>query len=320
MKTPAAFKDDLYHFLVGFFMGSANVIPGVSGGTMLFIMGAFDKLITAVRELISPANLRLLLKFRCKEWAQKVDLRFLLFLLLGVGVSFATLAKAIVYLLEHHKLPTYAFFLGLVAASIYSVARQIKKYSVPVFISMVISAAAAFGIISLVPVNTGDAWYTMLGCGAICVIAMILPGLSGSFLMLIFGQYDRVWSAIGNIARFKSSGDDLTTVGFLALGAAAGLGAFVHLLTFLLKRCYNVTMAALIGFMVGSLPRLWPFQHDDPAHIIIKKGKATATRIIYDPPEFSRSGAFYLLCFLAGIALVVLVEFIAYRKQQQKEI
>ena len=301
-------------------MGCANVIPGVSGGTMLFIMGAFDKLIHAIRELISPANLRLLLKFRCKEWAQKVDLRFLLFLFIGIGASFATLTKVIVYLLGYHKLPTYAFFLGLVAASIYSVARQIKKWSVTVFISMMISTAAAFGIISLVPINPGDAWYITLGCGAICIIAMILPGLSGSFLMLIFGQYDRVWNAVGNLTRFNTNREELAMLGFLVLGAGAGLGAFVHLLTFLLKRYYNVTMAALIGFMVGSLPRLWPFQHDDPAHIIIKKGKATATRIIYDPPEFSRSGALYWLCILSGIALVLLVEFIAHKKQQQKEI
>lgn len=301
-------------------MGCANVIPGVSGGTMLFIMGAFDKLINAIRELISPANLRLLLKFRCKEWAQKVDLRFLLFLFIGIGASFATLTKVIVYLLGYHKLPTYAFFLGLVAASIYSVARQIKKWSVTVFVSMVISTAAAFGIISLVPINPGDAWYITLGCGAVCIIAMILPGLSGSFLMLIFGQYDRVWNAVGNLTRFNTNREELAMLGFLVLGAGAGLGAFVHLLTFLLKRYYNVTMAALIGFMVGSLPRLWPFQHDDPAHIIIKKGKAAATRIIYDPPEFSRSGALYWLCILSGIALVLLVEFIAHKKQQQKEI
>ena len=320
MKNHADFKNDFYHFLVGFFMGCANVIPGVSGGTMLFIMGAFDKLINAIRELISPANLRLLLKFRCKEWAQKVDLRFLLFLFIGIGASFATLTKVIVYLLGYHKLPTYAFFLGLVAASIYSVARQIKKWSVTVFISMMISAAAAFGIISLVPINPGDAWYITLGCGAVCIIAMILPGLSGSFLMLIFGQYDRVWNAVGNLTRFNTNREELAMLGFLVLGAGAGLGAFVHLLTFLLKRYYNVTMAALIGFMVGSLPRLWPFQHDDPAHIIIKKGKATATRIIYDPPEFSRSGALYWLCILSGIALVLLVEFIAHKKQQQKEI
>ena len=128
------------------------------------------------------------------------------------------------------------------------VVNQIKKWTIPAGISLIVAGVAAFTIISLVPVNTGDAWYTMILCGAISIVAMILPGLSGSFLLLILGQYDRVWNAVGNIARLKFNSGEISMIVLLAIGCVAGLGAFVHLLNYLMKHFENVTIAALIGF------------------------------------------------------------------------
>ena len=322
MKLYSKFKEDLYHFTVGFFMGCANVIPGVSGGTMLFIMGAFNKLIDTLKAIGSLDTLKLLCKGDFKAVFRKADWRFLLFLMLGTLFSFATLAKLVVYLLDKHPEPTRAFFFGLILASIITVNHQIKKWSIPAGISLVISGAAAFAIISLVPVNTGDAWYTMILCGAISIVAMILPGLSGSFLLLILGQYDRVWNAVGNIARLKFTIDEISMVILLAIGCVLGLGAFVHLINYLMKNFENVTIAALIGFMIGSMPRIWPFQHADLSSIVMQKGKPVATRFICDaPPAFDGKTLFVFLCALAGLGLVLGIEYYAKRvsASQNKE-
>ena len=310
MKLYSKFKEDVYHFIVGFFMGSANVIPGVSGGTMLFIMGAFNKLIDTLKTIGSLETLKLLCKGDFKAIYRRVDWRFLLFLILGTLFSFATLAKLVVYLLDKHPEPTRAFFFGLILASIITVNHQMKKWTIPAGISLLISGATAFAIISLVPVNTGDAWYTMILCGAISIVAMILPGLSGSFLLLILGQYDRVWNAVGNIARLKFNFNEISMVVLLAIGCVLGLGAFVHLINYLMKHFENVTIAALIGFMIGSMPRIWPFQHEDLTSIVLQKGKPVATRIVYDMPgAFDGKTLFTLLCALAGLGLVLGIEY-----------
>lgn len=320
MKLYSKFKEDFYNFLVGFFMGSANVIPGVSGGTMLFIMGAFNKLVDTLRTIGSLETVKMVFKGDFKGIYHRIDWRFLLFLIIGVLFSFATLAKLVVYLLNEHAEPTRAFFFGLILASIITVNHQMKKWTVPAGISLVIAGIAAFAIISLVPVNTGDAWYTMIICGAISIIAMILPGLSGSFLLLILGQYDRVWNAVGNVARLKLSFDDISMIALLAFGCILGLGAFVHLLNYLMKNFESVTIAALIGFMIGSLPRIWPFQHADLSSIVLQKGKPVATRIVYDMPQsFDGKTLFTVLCALAGLGLVMGIEYYAKKVRKNQE-
>ena len=317
MKMPVKFKEDIYNFLVGFFMGAANVIPGVSGGTMLFIMGAFGKLIDTLKNIGSPETLKMLCKGDFKGLAKRANWHFLGFLALGALSSFATLAKLMVYLLAEHTQLTQAFFFGLIAASIITVNHQMERWTIPAWISFVISAAAAFAIISLVPVNTGDAWYTMMICGAICIVAMILPGLSGSFLLLILGQYDRIWSAVGNVARFRFEMSEISMLGLLAIGCVAGLGIFVHLINFLMKKYASPTIAALIGFMVGSIPRLWPFQHNDVSSMVLQKGKLVATRIIYEMPTFQWRSLLVLGCALAGLILVIGIEYFASRRKAE---
>lgn len=320
MKLYSKFKEDFYNFLVGFFMGSANVIPGVSGGTMLFIMGAFNKLVDTLRTIGSLETVKMVFKGDFKGIYHRIDWRFLLFLIIGVLFSFATLAKLVVYLLNEHAEPTRAFFFGLILASIITVNHQMKKWTIPAGISLVIAGIAAFAIISLVPVNTGNAWYTMVICGAISIIAMILPGLSGSFLLLILGQYDRVWNAVGNVARLKLSFDDISMIALLIIGCVLGLGAFVHLLNYLMKNFESITIAALIGFMIGSLPRIWPFQHADLSSIVLQKGKPVATRIVYDMPQsFDGKTLFTVLCALAGLGLVMGIEYYAKKVRKNQE-
>lgn len=318
-KFSGKIKEDIYNFLVGFFMGSANVIPGVSGGTMLFIMGAFGKLIETLKTIGSIETLKLLIKGDFRGLYNRIEWRFLLFLVLGTLASFATLAKLMVYLLDKHTQLTQAFFFGLIASSIITVNRQMQRWTIPAWISFAVSGAAAFAIISLVPVNTGDAWYTMILCGAICIVAMILPGLSGSFLLLILGQYDRVWNAVGNVARLKLIPSELSMLILLAAGCVIGLGLFVHLINYLMKHHANPTIASLIGFMIGSMPRIWPFQHADLASMVLQKGKPVATRIVYEAPAFDRNGLLVLLCALAGFILVLGIEYFAAGRKSENQ-
>ncbi len=319
MKKIFSFSNDIYNFAVGFFMGGANVIPGVSGGTMLFIMGAFEKLISAISDIASAETLKMLCRFDIKGLYDRIQWRFLIGLGLGILVSFATLAKFVVWLLNEHQSLTFAFFFGLIIASIISVNRQIEKWTAGAILSAGFGTIIALIVVFAVPVNIPNSWYMMLICGAACVIAMILPGLSGSFLMLILGQYDRVWSAIGDVAHFKFTFDDLSMLFFLAVGAVAGLGSFVHLLKFLIKRYYTCTIAALIGFMLGSLPRIWPFQHDDPLSIVVKKGELVATKIVYELPKLNMQFFWCFISAAAGLLLVLVIEYIAVKKQQKAE-
>ena len=141
--------------------------------------------------------------------------------------------------------------------------------------------------------------------GAICIIAMILPGLSGSFLLLIFGQYQKIWNAVGNISHLQWNIEDITTIVFLAAGALIGIGAFVHLLNWLLKDFYNATIAALIGFMVGAMPRLWPWHSE------------VNNRFVYNAPACDSTLFLTLLCAAAGLLLVFAVEYFARNKKEE---
>ena len=301
-----------WDFFVGFAMGTANVIPGVSGGTMLFIMGAFEKLVGAIRQVASLETLRLLLRLELRTLRSTLPWRFLLALALGVLVSFATMAKLFLWLLDEHQALTFAFFFGLIAASVITVKRQLGRWTVPAAVSCVLGAAVAYGVITLVPVSTPDCWYMYLLCGAISIIAMILPGLSGSFLLLILGKYDAVWGAVANLAALKFSVTDLGIVFWMALGCVLGLGAFVHLLNYLMKHFRAVTIAALIGFMVGSLPRLWPWQH--VTETMLKKGEPVPVRFAYDWPVWDRSFAAIAAAALLGLLIVLGIEMTARRK------
>ncbi len=307
MKKLSGYRDDLYNFAVGFFMGGANVIPGVSGGTMLFIMGAFAKLTNAIRDIACMETLKMLCRGDWRGLYHRIQWRFLAGVGVGVLFAFATLAKVFVWMLEKHQQLTFAFFFGLIAASIITVNRQIKKWTAGAVISFIISTAVAFGVVSLVPLDGGTQWYMMILYGAICIIAMILPGLSGSFLLLIFGQYQRVWDAVGNLVHLQFHAEQLFMLCCLALGSILGLGAFVHLLNFLMKNFYNATVAALIGFMVGAIPRLWPWQH-----------QTASGRLTYDAPDYA-SLLRILAAAAAGLALVMIIEFFARNKKQSGE-
>ena len=246
-RTP---KDYAYVGLTGMTMGAADVVPGVSGGTMAFIMGIYQELIQAIKsfdvELAKKA-----LRFDVKGVLDHIPWRFLLALGIGIGLSVVTLAHAVTYMLENHQNLLYAFFFGLVAASIVAIGRDVQ-WSVRTFLALVAGTLAAYWIVGLVPSNAPNTPLILFLSGTVAISAMILPGISGSFILLILGQYAYVISAVKDL--------DVITLLPLALGCGLGLMAFARILSWLFAHYEQITMTLLVGFMLGSLRKIWPFK------------------------------------------------------------
>ena len=244
-------KEYLLIFLRGVAMGAADVVPGVSGGTIAFISGIYDRLLAAIAAC-TPDKLIWLLRGRIAETWRAVDGAFLATLLAGILCSIASLARLITYLLEHHGVLLWSFFFGLILVSVYLVGREISRWNAWTLLAAVAGALFAYVItvasplaLSVTPLNV-----FLGGCIAIC--AMILPGISGSFILLLLGLYSGVLHAV------KTA--DLGLLGLFALGCVVGLLSFSRLLSWLLSHARNVTLAFLTGLLVGSLNKGWPWK------------------------------------------------------------
>ena len=249
-------KEYIILSLYGFAMGTANVIPGVSGGTMAFLLGIYEELIDSIRAFASLETFKLVIKFKIKELLALLPWKFLLMLGIGVLVAFGSLAKFLTWCLDKHEVLTFAFFFGLVIASIITVLKRVNRWSIAPLVSLLIGVVVAYLIVTLVPVETAPTPLNLFICGMIIICAMILPGISGSFLLLVLGQYKYVLAAVTN-----HSLADLLTLFWVAAGCVVGLGSFVHLLNWLFKKFHDMTIATLIGFMIGSLWKLWPWHN-----------------------------------------------------------
>jgi putative membrane protein len=240
----------------GFAMGTADIIPGVSGGTVAFITGIYTQLLTAINSVGVPA-LKRLLAFDLKGAIAAIHLRFLVVLLFGIGAAVVSTARLMHYLMAEHPVPTWATFFGLILASVVVVAREVDGITRPPSLAAVaLGAVAAYVFVGLIPVQTpNDAWFLFLA-GSIAICAMILPGVSGSFLLLILGKYAYVTGAIKN----PFADGSLMIIATFGAGAVVGLLGFSRVLVFLLARFRGVTMAVLTGFMIGALRKVWPWK------------------------------------------------------------
>ena len=238
-------------YLRGMLMGAADIVPGVSGGTMAFITGIYDTLIDSIRAF-DLACLRLVLRGQIKAAWQHVNGPFLLALALGIATSIVSLARAISWLLENHPVPLWAFFFGLILASALVLLRQVDKWTVARASCLLAGAVIALTIAlsPVVDLNIGMAGVFLSGFVAIC--AMILPGISGSFILVLLGMYATVLGALKSL--------DLAFIAVLGAGAIAGLLCFSRLLHWLLHHFHQATMALLTGFLFGSLAVVWPWK------------------------------------------------------------
>ena len=232
-------------------MGAADIVPGVSGGSIALITGIYEELLSSINSF-NGENLRLLLKFEFKAFFQAVNGAFLLSLLLGIMTSIFSLSKLITYLMAEHPIPLWSFFCGLILVSAFLILKDIKKWSLGVVIALILGIIIAYWITDLPPTSSPDAlWFTFVA-GAIAICAMILPGISGSFILLILGKYEPVLNAV--------SERDFITLGIFALGCIVGILSFSRVIIWLLKRYYSLTIGILSGFMLGSINKLWPWK------------------------------------------------------------
>ena len=244
----------------GVCMGAADVIPGVSGGTIAFMMGIYDKLLASISSINTEA-FRLVFKGDFKGFWKHINGSFLLSLIIGIGISILSLAKVMTYLLAHHPIQTWAFFFGLIVASSIFILRDIKDWDLKSGLMLVAGIALGIVICTLSPTQTPDALWFIFLCGAIAICAMILPGISGSFILLILGKYEFVMNCINELTSGINVGHNVLTLCVFAIGAIIGILSFSKFLHWLMGKWNKETLLVLAGFIIGSLVKVWPWSN-----------------------------------------------------------
>lgn len=294
----------------GFCMGCADVVPGVSGGTMAFILGIYEELINSIKVLASKEMFFAIRSFNIRKVFEIAPWKFLGSLLLGIGVAVLSLAKFIEWCLEEHPVLIWSFFFGLVLASIYSVAKRKTAWTAGSVTAIVLGTVAAYIIVGLVPLQTPDAAWFLFLAGAIAICAMILPGISGSFMLVIMGKYETVLRAVNE--------RDLFTIFCVGMGCVVGILAFSQVLSWFFKHYHNLTIALLIGLMVGSLRKIWPWKNvlewmeDRHGHL-----KPLIEENIL-PPNYAGEFAAAVGLAVVGFVLVLVMDLIANRGEGVK--
>jgi len=244
-------KDYGLLFLKGLAMGGADVVPGVSGGTIAFISGIYEELLSSIKA-VNVANLRLLFRGQFKDFWQAINGNFLLVLFTGILISVKSLAALLIHLKEAYPIQLWSFFWGLIMISSVVVLRQITKWHWSVFLSGIVGVILAVIVTSITPAHTSDSYIMIVVSGILGISAMILPGISGAFILLILGKYEFILTALNEL--------NITVISLFLLGCIIGLVSFVRLISWLLNRYHNMAVALLAGFMMGSLNKLWPWK------------------------------------------------------------
>ena len=287
----------IYLFLKGIGMGAANVIPGVSGGTVALITGIFETLINSIKSLNLVA-VKLLVSGQFKAFAQYINLSFLIAVFAGIGVSIFTFARILDFLFENYPIYTWSFFFGLILASVYFVAITIDKWNLGVISFFTVGTVVAITIALLTPATVNDNMFYLVLCGVVAASSMILPGLSGSFILILMGNYQLVMIDAVNTLNLKI----LMPV---AVGAGLGILGFSHLLSWIFKKFKNQTIALLSGFILGSLIILWPWKKE------LTQTFGEKTKVIgYDwlVPDMNLEVVFAFAFFLLGFVSIYLME------------
>lgn len=296
----------LKHYLLvalkGFGMGAANVVPGVSGGTIALITGIYSEILDALNAFTNKETWKDLFSGKLKGFWHCIHGNFLLALLVGVLVSVFSLAKLITYVLTFYPILTWAFFFGLILASSLVMFKGIKGWSWREVLFVILGIVLGVVVCTLSPTQTtNDLWFIFV-CGAIAICTMILPGISGSFILLILGKYDYIIQAVGDL--------NWPVLIVFAIGCLVGILAFAKLLHWLLDRWEKQTLLVLLGFVLGSLVKVWPWS--DKAVItkaqFLREGVAA-------PLDLEIPGA--VIWCIAGIALVIVLDLMGKRSSSK---
>lgn len=317
--------------LKGMAMGAADVVPGVSGGTIAFITGIYDKLLSSINS-VNFGLIKVIKKEGIGAAWKKINGTFLVALFAGILISILSLAKALEYLLVNQPVLLWSFFFGLIIASIIYVGKQIKSHGIASVVGLLVGAAVVVMVSVMPPLASSGSLPYMFLCGMIAICAMILPGISGSFLLLILGAYPIILNAISNLS------DNIALLGIFALGCLVGLLSFSRGLKWLLNNYNSITLSVLTGFLIGSLYKIWPWRHiekifvkhpgeedeqivtliDSPVlpsnyDVIIRDGEQISG---YTPADAQLLYA--ILLMIAGFSIIFIIEAIAKKLTPKK--
>lgn len=310
MNNNLSIKQKTLLFLKGVAMGAADVVPGVSGGTIAFIAGIYDELLGSISSIARPKTLSVLFKQGPVAFWQHCNATFLMVLFTGVGLSIFSLAHVISYLLEQYPILLWAFFFGLIIASIVHVSKQLSRFATPEAIGVAVGALVVLWIASIQPSTPPEGLWFVFVAGAIAICAMILPGISGSFLLLLMGMYEVVITAIKDL--------HLSVLLTFIAGTGIGLLSFSHVLVWLLKHYHRITFSVLIGFLLGSLYVIWPWKQ--VLTKVVRHGQEVAlTQKAVLPSTFEQftgqSAQLLPACLLAVVGFILIMGLESFAKE-----
>lgn len=292
-------------------MGAADVIPGVSGGTIAFISGIYEELLSSIKSINLENFRQIFRRGGLSLFWKAINGYFLLSVFTGILISIFSLASLLQHLLKLYPILVWSFFFGLILSSSWIVAKKIKKKTVGVFISFILGVAAAFYITMATPTQTPNGYWFVFLSGAIAICAMILPGISGSFILLLLGKYFFVLSAVTSF--------NIPVLGVFAAGALVGIISFSNLLTWLLRKYHDVTIGILAGFMIGSLNKLWPWKvvletfTNNHGEVVPLLEKNVLPSVFETSRNLPSMVGFAVLFMLVGVSIIALIEIIAAR-------
>lgn len=289
-------------------MGSADIIPGVSGGTIALITGIYEDLLRAIKS-VDMRFIRNIISLDLKNALSTLHLRFIASLFFGIALAIVSLARLMNYLLHHHPVFTWSLFFGLIAASILVVGKKVTLWRTPTVICFICGIVAATFIVHLIPVATPETPAFIFMSGVIAICAMILPGISGAFILLILGKYEFITATLKNPFVLEN----MIIIVIFCAGCGVGLLGFSRLLHFLLDRYHNLSLAFLTGLMAGSLQKIWPWKEILETRVIRGKVHVLADRNILPT---SLDGPFFaaIALIVAGFAAVLLLEKISEKR------
>ena len=299
-------QEHIVVYLKGLAMGAADVVPGVSGGTIALITHIYERLIKAIDNVSLTLVLQLFGRNRKAAW-QSLDGSFLLTLILGIGTGMLLVSSGISWLLTTYPIPLWAFFFGLILASAFVLKNSVTKWNITALATMAIGFFVALAI-GLITPNTGsESLLYLFLCGVLVVIAMILPGISGAFILILLGAYETALNALDKLKNFELEG--LVVFLVMAAGGLVGLKAFAKILRWLFTQHKNIVLAAMTGFLLGSLYKVWPWKKVT-SYYTNSDGLAEPLTTAVVLPELSNPDAQVLLAFVAFIAALCLLYFL----------
>ncbi|PIA82227.1 DUF368 domain-containing protein [Gaetbulibacter sp. 4G1] len=336
MQSTRTFTDKLFLILKGLGMGAANKVPGVSGGVVAFVAGFYEEFIYSLQKVNSKA-FKLLINGRFKSFFQYINGRFLGLLFLGMIVSYFSVSKILDYLIKHYELFVWSVFFGMIIGSIYYIYKDFEDWNYKTYLSLAIGIIVGLSISLLNPAKENDNLWFVFFCGIISVSGMTLPGFSGSFILILLGNYvlllvDSVnalydsffdilkgdFSFIENPERIRM----LKVLGVFTLGSVTGLVTFSHLLSYILKHYKSITLSAIIGFIVGSLGVVWPWKktiyqiNNNGSFILDSTGEKIIENYKRFMPELNSETLYAIAFIILGIVIVLALEF--YGKKTRK--